>query len=251
MSEHTNRDEWISAYLDGALDAAGMAEFERAMAQDDALAAEVERLLGNDDLLRAAFDGPMQNGIDDALLERMGLADPAPSAEVIALPVSGEQSIAANDNQPIWRRWRLPAAGAMAAAIALAITLGLPGSGGMPFSAALDATPSGQLAMLDDGAELMPVLTFVAGDGRFCREFSLGTGSQGGKGIACRSGAGAWQVEALEGGATRLTDSGQIVLAAGAESTALDAAYDRLAATDPLQSAREEALIAADWNVDE
>lgn len=250
MPEQPNRDEWICAYLDGALDEAGMAEFEAAMDCDPALAAEVERLLGNDSFLRAAFDDPIQQGVDDALLERMGLADPVTtSADVIVLAERRTATVAANDDQPGWRRWRLPAAGAVAAAVALLVTLGLPGGrpATMAFDAALDATPSGQVAMLDGGEELTPVLTFSAGDGRFCREFSLGSGQGGGTGIACRGDTGGWQVEALEGGATRLADSGTIALAAGAQSSAIDAAYVTLDAGDPLQSARERALIANHW----
>ncbi len=128
MPEQPNRDEWICAYLDGALDEAGMAEFEAAMDCDPALAAEVERLLGNDSFLRAAFDDPIQQGVDDALLERLGLADPVTtSADVIVLAERRTATVAANDDQPGWRRWRLPAAGAVAAAVALLVTLGLPG----------------------------------------------------------------------------------------------------------------------------
>ena len=236
-----DRDEWISAYLDGALDPAEMAAFEQALDSDPSLAADVARLLDNDTLLRVAFDAPMHDPVDADLLARMGLAEPKANS---AGPV------AANDNPPFWRGWRLPTAGAMAAALAFAVTVGLPGgpaAGPTQFGPALDATASGQLAVLDDGSQLTPVLSFAAADGRFCREFSLSGEGVGGKGIACREGGGTWQVEALEPGATPLADSAGIVLAAGAESAALAAAYDRLGAGDPLPMAREEDLIAAGW----
>lgn len=234
----SDRDQWISAYLDGALDEAGMAAFEAALATDPVLAADLERLLGNDSLLRDAFAQPMHDVPDSALLARMGLAEQPPPAPV-----------AANDNPPFWRGWRLPAAGALAAALALAITVGMPGGPApMQFGPALDATASGQLARLEGGAELTPVLSFAAADGRFCREFTLGgEGSSGGNGIACRQGPGNWRVEALEPGAARLADSDSIVLAGGADSAALAAVYDRLGAGDPLTLEREERLIAGDW----
>lgn len=235
-----DRDEWISAYLDGVLDQADLAAFEQALESDPALAADLARLLDNDALLRGAFDGPMRDDVDAALLARMGLAEPA--GEPAALPV------AANDNPPFWRGWRLPAAGAIAACLALALTLGMPGGPApMQFGPALDATASGQLAALDNGTQLTPVLSFAAADGRFCREFSLTGAGSGGKGIACREGPGTWRVEALEPGATRLADSAGIGLAAGADSAALADAYDRLKAGDPLPMDRERDLIAHDW----
>lgn len=232
-----DRDQWISAYLDGALDQAGMAAFEAALETDPALAADMARLVENDSLLRAAFDPPMQTEPDDALLARMGLTEPLSPAPV-----------AANDNPPFWRGWRLTAASAMAAALALAVTLSLPGDQApMPFGRALDATASGEVAVLEGGAELTPLLTFAAADGRFCREFSLGGATSSGNGIACRQGPGSWQVEALDPAAARLADSTQIVLASGASSGALEAAYDRLNAGDPLTREREQSLISSDW----
>lgn len=240
---YTHRDEWISAYLDGALDPAGMAAFEQALESDAALAADLERLLANDNLLRAAFDGPMHEAADPALLARMGLAEPVAEQ---AAPL-----VAANDNPLFWHGWRLPAAGALAAALALAVTVGMPGGPApMPFGQALDVTASGELASLDDGTGLTPVLSFAAADGRFCREFSLAGEGVGGKGIACREGPGTWRVEALEPGATRLADTAGIVLASGAGGAALSAAYERLGAGDPLPVDREAGLIADGWRAD-
>ena len=235
MTEPLDREARILAFLDGALDDAEQAAFEAELAADPALAAEVERLAGNDALLRAAF--LLDEQVDEALLARMGLADPVP----VAPPV------AANDNPPWYRRFALPLGGAIAAGLALMLTIGMPGGNGtVGFSEALDATPSGQFAMLDGDRRLTPVLSFEAEDGRFCREFTLGQGAGGNTGIACRDGDG-WQVEALEGGAADLPDGTRIGLAAGAENAALDAAYARLGASDPLPAADEAALIAGNW----
>jgi len=240
MTGPRSRDERIAAFLDGALDDADQAAFEAELEHDPELAAEVERLLGNDALLREAHAGPIAEGVDDALLARMGLD-----------VRRGDAPAAANDNPPFWRRWRVPLGGAIAAALALTLILtsqrgAAPGAG---FDAALDGTPSGQVATLDGGRELRPLLTFQAGDGRYCREFSLGRSGAGGAGIACRSG-GRWQVEALDKGATELADGAEIAMASGADGAGLEAAYARLKAGDPLGAERETALISGAWRDD-
>ncbi len=68
-----NRDEQIVAFLDGRLSDSEMNAFEAELEQNAELAEEVARIAGNDDLLRAAFDGPMQEPVDQSLIERMGL----------------------------------------------------------------------------------------------------------------------------------------------------------------------------------
>jgi hypothetical protein len=84
----------------------------------------------------------------------------------------------------------LPLGGGIAAALALMATFGLGGGAGSSFDAALDTTPSGRIAALDDGTKLTPVLSFRAGDGRYCREFSLGSGAAGGSGGEDGGGSG-------------------------------------------------------------
>ena len=237
MTGPMSRDERIAAFLDGALGEADLAAFEAELATDPALAAEVERMMGNDAAVRAAFSGSIEAGVDTALLDRMGLSLPGPAA--------------ANDNPPFWRRGQIPLGGAIAAALALALIMStqkgaVPGAG---FDAALDGTASGQVAAIEGGQQIKPLLTFVAGDGRFCREFSIGKGEAGGTGIACRSASdGGWQVEALDQGATELAEGSGIALAAGKDGAGLDSAYARLGASDPLGIEREQALIAKGWD---
>lgn len=207
-------------------------------------------MLANDGLLQEAFAGPMAKGVDDALLARMGLAgaglsQPAASVIDLASRRPAEPGIA-NDNPSGWSRWWLPLGGGVAAALALMVTFGLGGGSSSSFDAALDATPSGQIAALEDGTKLTPVLSFRAGDGRYCREFSLGSGAAGGTGVACRDDGG-WQVEALDQGATELASSDEIQVAGGADASGLDAAYDRLAAGDPLTGEAELEMITSNW----
>lgn len=243
MSGHPDLDERIAAYLDGAMSESDAAAFESEIADNPLLAAEMERLAGNDALLREAFAEPE---VDDAFLEKMGLGQSAP--DVPHIEHSG--IAAANDNPPFWRRWSVPIGGAIAASLALVATLSLQqGAGGPGMGDALETTPSGQLAALDDGASLTPLLSFQAGDGRFCREFAYASGTAERGGIACRGGDG-WQVEAWGEGAAPLPDPGEIALASGADTGALEDAYARLQASDPILADRENALIERGWSAD-
>ena len=239
MTGSSERDERIAAYLDGAMSEAEAAAFEQALADDPALAADLECMAGNDSLLREAFAEP---AVDQAFIARMGLVEPGSSAAPTPL--------AANDNPPFWRRWSLPAGGAIAAGLALVLSLTLQQNSGTPgLSEALDATPSGQLASLEDGKSVTPMLSFAAGDGRFCREFAYRSSSGERGGIACRGSSG-WQIEAWGEGAAQLPDPGEIALASGAGEGSLDEAYARLKAGDPLLAEQEKALIERGWQAD-
>lgn len=235
------QDLRIAAWLDGTMSADEAARFEAELDSNPALAEQVAAWQGNDDLLRAAYQAPIDQGVDDALLTRMGLApQPAPLA-------------ASNDN-PV-RRWAFPLGGALAAGIALAImltgkpTTTVPGGGqGPQIADAMERLPSrGTLAMADGGT-LSPLLSFAAADGRYCREFSVTGGQQPGGGIACKGAAG-WSIEAhsAAGSAAGGAEPGKIAMAGGADSSGLDAAYARLGASDPLSIDSERQLIASGW----
>lgn len=238
MTGKSDIHERIAAYLDGGMSESEARAFEQEVDENPSLAAELERLMHNDALLRAAYAEPE---IDDSFLARMGLetqTGPASTTPALAMP--------ANDNLPLWRRWQWPVGGAIAAGLALALTLTFQSGAGGRFNDALDRTPSGQLAALDQGASLTPVLSFEAGDGRFCREFAYSAGSSNRAGIACRS-AGGWTIEAWGEGAGTLPDPGEIALASGADTRSLDETYRALGASDPISADRESALIKGGW----
>ncbi len=244
--KYHNQQEQIAAFLDGQMADAEMANFEAAMNADPALAEAVARYSANDNLLRGAFDAPIQQGVDDALLTRMGLAETG-AANVADIAVARKSKAVANDNSPGWKRWRWPAAGSIAAALVAAVMLQtspIPEPGAQ-FAQAMETLPSGQVAQLAKGETVEPLLTFKAGDGRLCREFSR-SGPQAATGIACRSNAG-WAVVANVKGTTALGNSGQIETATGADDSALAGAYQSLKASDPLDSEAEKALIAIGW----
>jgi anti-sigma factor RsiW len=62
----------IMAYVDGELDAAGLAEIERAMAADPELARHVRALLEANAALRAAFNAPVHEPVPERLLAPLG-----------------------------------------------------------------------------------------------------------------------------------------------------------------------------------
>lgn len=245
MTEPTDRETRIMTYIDGAMSEEEMLAFEAEMEGDEALAEDVARLMRNDDLLREAFAGPVDQGVDDALLARMGLSDPSTAPSATPAPP-------ANDNPPFWRGWKLPLGGALAASLAIVLAFSLQSprdAGEVAFASAMDGLPSGQSAQLADGSEVSPILTFASADGRFCREFSLAAETGNGSGIACRD-DGAWAVVALTDGSPDIASMDDIVLASGASESSLDAAYESLGASDPFDSAREQQLIDGDWQAD-
>ncbi|QFT76861.1 anti-sigma factor [Erythrobacter sp. THAF29] len=240
MSGDNERDLRIAAFLDGAMSDAERAAFEREIERDEKLAEEVARLADNDALLREALAIPSAETVDEAFLEKMGLADGA----------SGQTSAtgnAANDNPPFWKRKGFGAGAAIAASLALVMAFALQGGGASPIGDALEASPSGTIVALGDGAELTPVLTFEAADGRFCREFAYSASGETSSGIACRGPSG-WSIEAWSDEAVEIPDGSEIVLAEGGGAENLDSAYARLDAGDPITLEREHEIIASGWS---
>lgn len=236
-----SREERLSAYLDGELPPEEALAFEQELERDPELARELERLMTSDAQLRAAIDEAIPDTADDATLNRLGLGGRPQPAK--ALPV------AANDRGP--SRWWLPA-GVGIAASAAALMLLLPSSPSKPwesqdFSKALDSTPSLQTASFEQNS-VVPRLTFVAGDGRYCREFQLRSSNSewDRDGIACRS-DGRWSPEVLAPAAATPSNGGSIDLAGGGGNPALDAVYDRLGGSSPLDSAEESRAIGSRW----
>lgn len=228
-----DRYETIAAYLDGSLTGEDRLRFEAEMQVDPTLADEVSQWQANDAMLRAAF--PIaEGGVDATMLNRLGLAEPK------KLP------IADNDNRWSWGRIGL-AGGAIAASLAVAMVLLQPTAKGLAddrqFQIAMESLPSGQTTSLASGGSVGPVLTFRAGDGRYCREFA---GQEVGGGIACRS-DGKWQIEAATSHGADTDNGNEIRTAAGSDPAALDAALDSLGASDPFNSENEKGLISSGW----
>lgn len=200
--------ERVMAYVDGELDAAARADFERAMAADAALQAAVERERGLRARLADAY-APVLDEPVPASLQAL-LRPPAP-----VIDLSAARAAKAEPATP--RRWRSAEWGALAACLVLGVALGVIGGGGWrgaaPADAVLAQSTGGALVAqgrLDralthalaaepggvEGAEGVAVgLSFATRDGALCRSFAL-DGAAPAAGLACRRG-GAWQVQAL------------------------------------------------------
>ncbi len=236
-----NRDDKLSAYLDGALDDADAKAFEAELSADNALAAQLADMCATDAALRAAFDAPMHEAVPDRFTALLG---EAPTAEVIDFAAAKAKRQRPELITPR-RNWQSYAA--LAATLVMGVIfLGQPGIGPRPdqvqvaLKHALDSAASGQQVALAGGKTVAIRLSFAAKDGRYCREYASG----GQAGIACRGDDG-WKVEAVAKDDTPTGNDGGYATAGGGE--ALDAAYARLGAGDPLDAAREQALISQKW----
>ncbi|MEI6641667.1 MAG: hypothetical protein WCL10_06485 [Novosphingobium sp.] len=223
-----NEDERLAAWLDGAMTPEEAEAYTAELERNPELAAKAETWRAND---RALADALLRavRPVDDDLIARLGLGGP-PSA--------------ANDNPSRARFGWLAAGSVMAASFAAALifTLRAPAPTD-DLSAALERTASLAPAHLADGRTVTPLLTVRAGDGRWCREFREGDETA----LACRAGAGRWTIEARARSGTA-PDSGGIAVAGGADPAALEPAYQRLKASDPVSAADERDLIGKGWN---
>jgi hypothetical protein len=226
-------EELLAAWIDGALSPEEAAAFEQRLEREPELAARAAEWRANDAFIAGAFAPLAQTPIDPALLAKLGLAD-APAAP-----------LAANDNPRWWRgRGLVVGGGALAAGLALVLVLTGRPQGPVqtdPLTFALDTTPSLGTAKLPDGQTIQPTVTVRAADGRWCREYRSGADVA----LACRSAKGWEEIGRGAGGGPDA--SGDIKLAGGADGAALDAAYAKLGASDPIDAAAEAKLIKDAW----
>lgn len=234
----------LSAYLDGELPPEEMKSVAAAIAADDELRARAEALAASDVLLKRAYsaidDSPMPDAVT-ALLK-------APAGKVV--PLRRPQAAP---------RWAMPLAASVALGAGLALGLFLNNpvrmapSGGVllagainpadPLDAALDKTPSGDRVAIAGAREVSLVLSFETADGRYCREFTLEDAQSAARAIACRE-DGLWSVKIA---AAEEKSAGGYATAASGVSAAFDAGARALGANEPLDRAREDALLKAGW----
>lgn len=183
-------DAQIHAFIDGELDAAVAAQLAAACRQDAILNARVERQRRLRSALQARFDPVLDEPVPQRLLEA---AKGVSAANVAPIGAARPRRWVA---QPLWL-------GALAASLVIGLAVGwfAPRDSGLPVRADSNGPiATGYLAAAlsqalstdgrnEDGVQV--ALSFRAGDGAWCRSFSLASGIDG---LACRTGKG-WRVE--------------------------------------------------------
>lgn len=251
-------DEILVAYADGELVGEEAKAVERAL-QNDRQAQETLRLFHETaELSRAAFDDIVREPVPERLIETL-------SGDISAAP---------------WRSRVRVGGGVAGLALAASITLALGVVSGFGLShlggdqapgsperwvigsvapqesgvhGVLETLPSGHLrtvAAVGGGAEIMPLTTFTDHSGRYCRDFQAalpGAGSGDAVfGVACRSVAGEWRIEALVAAPTA-NAADTYVTAAGPADDPFAAVLDSLAASGPVSAAEEARLLRQGW----
>lgn len=251
MTEETMMER-VMTYVDGELDPAAAAAFEREIESDAKLRAAVER----ERLLRARLSAAFDEALDEPVPERLrALLAPAAEAVPASVPVAPTpvaDLAAARAARRERAGWGWAQWGGMAASLALGLVVGPRLIGDAPelermadgglraggaLAAALDRQPSGER-----GAAAQVALSFVEQGGTYCRAFTLSGG--GSAGVACRTGE-AWQVRQLErAGAAQ---SGEYRMAATALPPSLLQAIDAMRAGDTLDAGAERAAREKGW----
>jgi hypothetical protein len=218
-------DELLCAYLDDELDVARRKQVAAALAADAGAQLRLQRMRDADRTLQAAL--PLQGGdhFEAAMKARILGVAPAWSWRRHVLPWAAAAGIAGLSAGYLLPRAITTQSGEELMQLAPAV------------QAMLETRPSGGAA---DG--LAVVLTFRAGDSRFCRVFRGGSGAAAGEGLACRSGSGTWQLTGWDAG----TDSGEAYRPAGA-SPVVDAAMTALGGEPALDALDEARLISQGW----
>jgi hypothetical protein len=215
-------DELLSAYLDGALDAAPRARVEAALDADPGARLRLENMRQADQALRNAL--PLRGGdrFESMLADQLVGRAAKPAARG-ALP------------------W------ALAASLAgLIVGYLLPRMDEGNQRDVLDRALLGALDTQRSGAPVVEgtqvLLTFQAGDGRYCRLFRAGEQDAMGEGLACRSGD-EWQLTAWDASVPESADGFRT---AGA-SALVDGAMAALGGKPAMGAAEEDAVIQRDW----
>ena len=234
-------DEMLMAFADDELSAAEAEAVAAAVAADPALAERVRMFRDT----RAALAGsaPAPQSDDDAALIALIRAAAVPAAA--PLTNAAPRAVPANRN---WRPAAI-AASVAAAAVAAVWSMGLFGpttgptpDGALPpaLTAALDAVPSGEGAVLAEG-EFTAIATYRIADGSICREYERhGTAQTTIAAIACRE-DGTWRNRF----ATELGQSADGYVPASADTEGLDAALAGMGAGDPLTPGEETQALRA------
>ncbi len=279
-------DDLLMAFVDGQLTDAERGRLEAILAGDPALRRRLEPFAVTRAALPIIFDQPLREPVSARLLETIHSAGRTPARTTSTWPAfeRNRESSSIQTNVIAWLRDLLaPANGGMASGFAYAAMLAIGagagwlgatafGSGGLnrgelvifdqgglvaggKLREALTTAKSGELisAEVNGGnlAGIVPVLSFRSLDGRFCRQYQIG--SKGGHrfaGLACRDANGNWNVsnhvEATLGVSVKADDGNEDQQKAIVP--ALEAAVDRMIEGEALSAEDEAQIIKNGWS---
>ncbi|SEK60934.1 Transmembrane transcriptional regulator (anti-sigma factor RsiW) [Pseudoxanthomonas sp. GM95] len=254
-------DATLMAYLDGELDAEGVAQVDAALANDPELAARIARQQRLDARLRGAHAKAAEEAVPDALMQLvLGTGAAASANESIAeasAPVAEPQANVVSNvvALPPHKRARTVVThlSALAAGIVLAV-LTLPwlrggaggadweqGANGLQARGALAAALDGQLAA-DPAGKVQVALSFRDQAGQYCRAFRLASAKTAG--LACHDAQG-WSLPVLAHDGE--SAQGELRQAASPLPAAVLEAVDARIAGDTLDAGGEQAARTAGW----
>lgn len=259
------------AYADGLLGEADVKALEERLAKDPALVARLEPFIVTGKPISRLFEKTLSTDIPDRLVDAI-FAPPKQPSRAAGTARSGWTDITKTLRGSMLIRFGGPAfAGLAVAALSGWLIYGEVFNVIAPAGALLAATPRGtlavgQLAASLDGQHAGPEfvkkgdegrqlaikvdLSFLAADGRVCRQYQVDTAGQVFGGVACKSAADGWRVEVH-------APAEEAVKAATGVRTASDgaqkapaevsAAVDRLIASDVFTPQLEDKFIAKGW----
>jgi hypothetical protein len=216
-------DELLSAYLDGALDAATRTRVESALDADPGARLRLENMRQADQALRNAI--PLRSGdrFEAKLTEQLVGQSTRPAMRSALLP------------------WALAAS-----LVGLMVGYLLPRLDAGSSSEVLDRALVRQLDTQRSGAPVSEgtqvLLTFQAADGRYCRLFRAGEADAMGEGLACRDDKG-WKLTAWDASVPESADGFRT---AGA-SALVDGAMVALGGKPAMSTTEEDAVIKDGW----
>ena len=237
--------ETLMAYADGELDPVSAKRVEKAVAADPALAEQVEKHRALKATLRAHFDPLAAEPAPDRLAAML-----RKPAEVVELRTVREakqakaeartRPVAANSNW--WRN-----VGAVAAALAFGVVLGVTSRSELGGEGASFATKGGQLAAQGEMAKALDTqlaskdgfvrLSFRNREGQYCRVFE----ATGRSGVACRDSEG-WAIRSYRADSPATRTEYRQAGSAGAMADAQE-----MMEGAPLDAAGEKAAVAKGW----
>lgn len=235
-------DNTLMAFADGELDEERAAYVVAALEQDAALRERLKEMRSTDALLRAAVAPTLD--VPERLANLL-----QPRSTVVRLPTKTTQ------------QWWIPAGAAVAAALAVwmagTITLSQPVGwlrhvdDGVAISGPLEAAAvgarSGSLVRAGD-LNIHPVVSFVANDGRACRELHVRDKEMAARIIACRDvHEDEWCIEAFASMPVREFEN-TYQTAGALRNPVIDAALARLGVKATMDAKEENEAIARKWS---